>query len=157
MGVSTDGQICYGFILKEEQTFPWDNEKFDYDVETWWVEGILGFKHSFELFDENGRWIEPRQSKEVEDRYFQEKRDFEESHEKFPYELVNYCSGDYPMYILAIKRTCMSASRGYPEKFDPQQMEMISQEEDADFMDFCKKYKIKTKGTSQWYLSSYWG
>lgn len=157
MSVSTDGQICFGVLLDEDAELPWDNEEYDHDIETWWTYKILGFKHSFELFDERGRWIEPRQSKEVENRYFQELIDFKKSHEEVPYELVNCCSGDYPMYILAIKRTCMTASRGSPEKFNPSELELVSQEEDADLMEFCKKYEIETTEESSWYLSSYWG
>lgn len=157
MSTSTNGQICYGYILSEDAELPWRNDEYDYDIETWWTYGVLGFKHSFELFDEKGNWIEPRQSKEIEDKYFQEQRDFEETHEKLPYELVNYCSDDYPMYILAITKTCMIARRGYPEKFSPQEMEMISQEENTDLSDFCKKYGIETEGKPGWYLSSYWG
>jgi len=157
MSVSTNGQICYGVLLEENSKLPWDNEEFDYDIESWWTYEVLGFKHSFELFDEQGRWIEPRKSKEIEDKYFQEERDFEDSHESLPYELVNYCSGDYPMYILAIKKTCMSAKRGYPEKFDLQDMELISQEEDSDLVEFCSKYKLEIADEPNWYLSSYWG
>lgn len=158
MSISTDGQICYGVVLADTSNFPWNISEFDYDINTWWTYGILGFTHSFELFDEKGGWIEPRQSKKIEDKYFQEQRDFEENHEKIPYELVNYCSGDYPMYILAIKRTCLSARRGYPEKFSPQELSLISQEEDRDLIEFCKKYEIPTNGENAgWYLSSYWG
>lgn len=157
MGVSTDGQICYGIILDDGEELPWSKDEYDWDINKWWVVGILGFKHSFELFDKDGRWILPRPSEEIEDKYFQEQRDFEESHEKLPYTLMNYCSGDYPMYILAIERTCMTASRGTPEKFDPQELPGVSAEEDRDLLKFCEKYGISIEGDSGWFLSSYWG
>jgi len=157
MSVSTDGQLCYGILLSEDAELPWQTEEYDYDIEDWWIVKILGFKHSFELFDEKGNWLEPRQSKKIEDKYFQEQIDFKDSHEKLPYELVNVCSGDYPMYMLAITDTCISASRGEPQKIDIYGLRGISQEEDKDLLDFCKKYGIETSGESGWYLSSYWG
>jgi len=56
MGVSTDGQICYG-ICVDEIELPWD-ESYDGDIESWWTFEVLGFKHSFELFTEEGDWID---------------------------------------------------------------------------------------------------
>lgn len=156
MGVSTDGQLCYGILLEEEGEFPWDVDEHDNDFEEWWLVGICGFKHSFELFDEKGNWIEPRQSSDVEDKYFKEQRDFEKSH-KCPYTLVNVCSGDYPIYMLALEDTLISASRGTPELIKFDELRGISQEEDSDLLSFCEKYNIPYEGESGWYLSSYWG
>lgn len=157
MGVSTDGQICYGVILDEDEESPWQDEIFDGDIDEWWVYYILGFKHSFEIYTQAGEYIngvEP--SKDRINQYYQEKRDFEQANQKLPVELVNYCSGDYPMYILAIPDTCNSARRGYPEKFNPGKLTVTSEQIQV-LLDFCEKYAIKYKGEPAWYLSSYWG
>jgi len=33
MTVSTDGQICYGILFGEDAIFPWDDEKWDSEIE----------------------------------------------------------------------------------------------------------------------------
>src|SRR5437868_783086 len=60
----------------------------------------------------------------------------------FPVELVNYCSGDYPMYMLAVPSSILSNSRGYPEEFDPIKL-VVTDKEKAPLIDFCKKYNLK--------------
>lgn len=155
MGVSTNGQICYGVILDEEEEYPW--QEFDDDIDEWWTCGILGFKHSFEMFTPEGNWIGGKEwPREERDKYYQEKRDFEQANPKLPVELVNYCSGDYPMWILAIPDTCNSARRGYPESFNPADL-IVTDEQKQGLIEFCEKYGIKYQIEPSWYLSSYWG
>ena len=38
MGVSTDGQISFGILLDEGVETPWDDEKYAFDIEKWWVD-----------------------------------------------------------------------------------------------------------------------
>jgi hypothetical protein len=157
MGVSTDGQICYGIKFDEDVEFPWRTDEWDYDMETWWIEGVLGFKYSFEIFDEKGNYKDGKEPpQEIISAYFQERRDFERTADVLPVSMVNYCSGEYPEYILAVPRTCMSASRGYPQEFNPNEL-IVSEEEKQSLIEFCKRFDIEIPDEPRWWLSSYWG
>jgi len=157
MGTSTDGQICYGVLIEEGTLLPWDNDEYDGDIEDWWIYGVLGFKHSFEIYDKDGNFIDGVQpSQEKLDAYYSERRKFEEQNEKLPVELVNCCSGDYPMWIIALPRTIINAKRGYPESFNPAQLKISNKEKELLFA-FCKKFKIEMTDVPRWWLSSYWG
>jgi hypothetical protein len=157
MSVSTDGQICFGVILDEEEEYPWQIKEYDDDIDDWWIFDVLGFSHSFEMFTPQGEWIGGKEwPEEKRDQHYQEKRDFEQANPKLPVVLVNYCSGDYPMWILAIPETCNSARRGYPEKFNPSDL-IVTDEQKQKLIEFCQKYGVKYQGNPEWYLSSYWG
>ena len=141
MGVTTDGQISYGIMLTEEVELPWDTDEFEYEIEDWWLKQT-GFKLKYE---------------DDPDTYFTEVKAWLDIH-PIPVEPVNYCSGDYPMYILAVPNSVKTYSRGYPLMFDPTALERISPEEHRSIIEFCKKYEIETDGEHPgWYLSSYWG
>jgi len=93
---------------------------------------------------------------EVIEKYYKEKREFEGNAPKLPIRLVNYCSGNYPAYILAVPNTFKVARRGYPESFHPMDLKVTLREIDT-LLEFCRKYDIEVGGEPQWYLSSYWG
>lgn len=40
MGISTDGEICYGIIFEDGYEFPWDIDH-EGDPEMWWISEIL--------------------------------------------------------------------------------------------------------------------
>lgn len=156
MGVSTDGQIGFGVVFEEGYEFPWDKHTSE-DIDDWWTEEVLGFKHSFEIYDEKGNYIGgEKPPQETIDRYYKEWSDFRDSHPKVPVELINYCSGDYPMYMLAVPSSCKSNSRGDAEEFDPAALRVTDAEKQT-LLDFCKKYKLKYEKGPGWYLTSYWG
>lgn len=165
MGVSTDGQICYGVLLGEEGEgeLPWIDEGESYgDLDEWWLSVVLGFRPSLEIYNEQGDYKDGKEpSKEVIDAYYKERRDFIESHPKIPVEVVNSCSGDYPQWILAIPRTVKKAHRGYPEQFVPGSLK-VTQKEHDELIAFCEKHKIEPANANigtvtGWWLSSYWG
>src|SRR3990167_1884691 len=146
MTQSTDGQICFGLMFEEDTVFPWCKEGEDGDIENWWIFQTCGkWAPPFELYDEDGEFIggvEPPQHKK--DKYYEAKREFEKkAAPPLPVELVNYCSGDNPIYILAVPSTCRSASRGYPEEFHPMDLKVTQQEIDA-LIEFCRKFGIET-------------
>lgn len=146
MGTSTNGQLCFGICFEEDYEFPWKD--FD-DIQDWWKE-INGYKNPFRLFDEEGRSV----SRKEEDDYFE----FSEKWEKdnpLLFEVVNYCSFDYPMCILAVSSTIRTALRGYPQKLDVEDL-TVSEEEIKALTDFCQEYGLKGDGPN-WWLSSYWG
>jgi hypothetical protein len=155
MGVSTDGQICFGNVYEEGFEFPWDAEPFDGDYEEWWRKE-RGFQHSFEIYDEEGEYLNGvRPAPESIDAYHKEQLDFDTAN-PFPLELVNYCSGDYPMWILAVPSSCRSNNRGYAERFNPSEL-VVTDEEVKVLHDFCVKYDLIPEEDAGWYLTSYWG
>ena len=157
MGQSTDGQICYDILFDDGVEFPWDSDEHAGDIDDWWVYSVLGFCHSFELYvSGKGVYIGGhRPTKERISQYWGEYHEFLKIN-PVPVELVNYCSGDFPMYILAIPETCKAARRGHPEKFDPSELVVTARQIEV-LLDFCKTHAIEFEGDPAWYLSSYWG
>lgn len=155
MGQSTNGQICFGVIFEEGDEFPWDSETFDYDIEIWWrdlkdykdtcfpyAETESGYAEGFERGD-------PRISEMLDTRraWFKEN--------PLPVEVVNYCSGDCPMYILAIPSSTKSANRGYPIELNTGGFD-VDVKELAAFSEFMRAH-FGGCPVPQLYLSSYWG
>ena len=69
------------------------------------------------------------------------------------FELINYCSGDYPIYAIAIKDSSRSCSRGYPIEIKSL---IANPKWDKILKDFMQNHKIIGKKVS-WWLGSYWG
>ena len=72
--------------------------------------------------------------------------------------MVNYCSGDCPMYIVSILQPYVECSRGYPEEFIPAFLN-VSLKAENNLIEFCKRYlpREDKQYKPKWYLSSYWG
>ena len=156
MSTSTDALICYGIAFEDGFQFPWDAEHYDSDIESWWLHA-LGFRRSFEIYDVYGEYlggVEPGEARV--DQYYQEQRDFENASPKLPVELVVHCSDNFPMYILAVPRLCLRASRGHPERFHPVAL-TASDEERMALVEFCEAHGIECADEPRWWLSSYWG
>ena len=153
MGTSTDGQICFGYVFDDGYEFPWSEEEESGggDIETWW-RNIRGFSPSQR--PDWGNDSQPNRQ-QVMDTYFAERNAFDIAH-PLPVKLVNYCSHDYPMYILAVPATYREASRGYPEAFTPSDLH-VTEEGAAKLKAFIEEFALKPKGEPQWWLSSYWG
>lgn len=139
MGQSTDGELWYGVVFEDGYEFPWDAESFDGDIKDWW-RAEQGFD-STRGYPAAG-WLE-----------YQNQFDAERP---CPVEVVNYCSGEYPMYALAVTGTLQTASRGYPKLIEGLG---ISDGEIQPLRDFLVKYELKPEPDKPegWYLSSYWG
>jgi hypothetical protein len=135
MGVSTDGQICFGNVYEEDFEFPWD----EYDLEDWWRKE-QGFDESKDYPAEG--WLDYQ-------------KEFDAAH-PCPVKLVNYCSGEYPMWILAVPSTVRSNSRGQALRFDPSEL-VVSDVEAGALSEFCIKYDLIPEEDAGWYLTSYWG
>lgn len=157
MGVSTDGIICYGMMFDEGDEFPWDAEPWNGDMNDWWRD-INGYKPPFEIYNAQGNYIDgvkPPQGKE--DEYWEHRKNWDKQNPMPAIELVNYCSYDYSMYILASASTIKRCACGYPEKLEMPDCVTIDAEEHEQLLtDFCEKYGIETKEV-WWYLASFWG
>lgn len=161
MGVSTNGQICFGILFEDGYEFPWDGEPFEGDFDEWWLVQN-GYKEIPGVWDEKGNQIG---TEEEVKSYFAHKRKFDKEHPP-PVTLVDYCSCDYPMYILAVPSSERVNHRGYPRAFNPSDLQVSPKEVDA-LLKFCKDFGIKPEideddkdgddGKPKWWLSSYWG
>jgi len=152
MGTSTNGEICYGIICDEGAEFPWDERG---EIEEWWLLDVLKYKSPFELYDHKGQYINGVvPSKDKLSEYYDHRHSFLKAN-PLPVELVNYCSLDYPIYILAVPGSIKRASRGYPIVFDPAKL-TVSFDQVQALLDFCEDHGIEV-GEAGWVLSSYWG
>lgn len=154
MTTSTNGQICYGVLLEEDQELPWQTKEWWNDIDRWWLFAIQGYKNPFELFTAAGNWIEPKPTEEKRERYYAARYKFKEQCPSLPVELVNCCSCDCPIYILAIPSSMRSASRGSPEAFKPRDLD-VSDDEMHALLEFCEEHGIDGEGP-RWWLSSLW-
>jgi hypothetical protein len=178
MGQSTDGQLCYGIQFHEGFEFPWEN----YGEEEWWRE-VNGYKPPFQLYsDDNESGYAPGiktknglygrvevEDEKLVDSYYEHQHEWDEKN-PIPVELVNYCSGECAMYIIALKESFKSANRGFPEVINPEELK-VTEEQKQKLLDFCNKYlaevieeynsdeynEEKIVLEPKWYLSSYWG
>lgn len=153
MGVSTNGQICFGIAFEEGTEFPWHSDGI---IEDWWVYKVHNFKHSKDLYDSEGEYLNGVKPSDAEvTKYYAEYRAFLEAH-PIPVKEVNYCSGDYPMWILAVPDSVLSCGRGDPTTFSPSSLS-VTEEEKAALVLFCDLYEIETTNEPDWLLTSYWG
>ena len=158
MGVSTDAIIAYGIAIPEDATLPWSDYE---DEEDWWCD-TQGFRPTIESpFTEEGEWKEGdlgELEKQSEARY-KERQDWLAAH-PMPVEVVHHCSGEYPMFVLAMPGSVQTAWRGSPVHLDTMPPKP-TEETDRFFevvLDFCKGFGIDTGNEIPgWLLFSYWG
>lgn len=137
MGQSTDAQLWYGFTFEDGYKFPWAAEPFDGDLEEWWRK-------------EQG-FVPPENVPYGE--LFDAERAFDKEH-PCPAELITHCSGEYPMYGLAVRGSEYKANRGYPILIEGLG---LSQGEIEPLKKFCERYELTPEGEIGWWLTSYWG
>lgn len=107
MGQSTDALLMFGINLGEGEEIEWPAALVDGDEDSSYpdLEGYLAGKAGL-VRPEGADYKAPEWA-----AYWAAKRTAEEA---CPVDLVSHCSGDYPMWILAVRRTVQRASRGYP-------------------------------------------
>lgn len=156
MSTTTDGQICFGIDLGEDyHELPWYTEEYEHDIEAWWMD-VKDYKRPFKVYTEDGMdYLDGMRDDTKVKEYFRHQRDWLTSN-PIPIEMVNTCSMDYPMYIIATPKSIRNVNRGYPEPFKPQELKVTLAESSA-LISFCKEYDIEIDSEPQWYLSSYWG
>lgn len=156
MGVSTNGQICFGLYFDQDTEFPWDSEEFDGDFNDWWWIQSGWMWYGEQPFTTDGDYAlgfssgDPRIS-----AYYDSRREWLLSHPS-PAAKINYQSGECPAYILAVPSSILIARRGYPKEFNPTSLR-VSESDVERLVQFCEKYGLEFLEQPKWYLSSYWG
>lgn len=152
--MKANGNLSYGYVFEEGYEFPWDDDKYNGDIDDWW-EDVRGFRGTIEYpFDEFGEYKPGINSGSPEvSKYISERQEWFKAN-PCPVELVNYCSRDYPAYILASKSLSSSydESERVPDGF-------FNDNEDAHtiLLNFFKEYGIVPEpgAVAGWWLSSY--
>jgi hypothetical protein len=140
MGVSTDGILCFGIDLGEDiedyaelaRIF----EEFDGDAEDYFA-SLAGVPEygapDFPGYKERDRRIAA-----------------------LPISLVRHCSGEYPMHILTIPGTEITARRGDPVCVYTAQLQ-VEPERVTAFLAWCAEHDIDVPEQGpQWILCSMW-
>lgn len=148
MTVSTDGILCCGVAFDEDARFPWhkpdSKEGAEEEFEKWWAERCGIAEPAGEFTD--ARLIEFRAYWDAQRRAV----------EKCPVELVNYCSSDCPMYIVAARGSVRVARRGLPNSIDLTVTNYATKRFQDAVTGFCAEIGLPCESPS-WLLCSYWG
>ena len=108
MTTSTEGILCYGFIINEGVDLPWNTENYNGNFDSWYYTEVVPFKKPFEMNSDT-----PPPLRKL---YFNLYYNFKQEN-PVPFKLVNYCSWDYPMFILAVVKE--EATKGNPTIINP--------------------------------------
>jgi len=133
MGQSTNGILVYGIAFEDEDELPESLsflEEFDGDFDEY-LESLAGLP----------KWGEPGHSFEAVRAH----------RETCPADLVMHCSGDFPMYILAVRGTEITAHRGHAVEITSLDVPVAKV---AAFKQWCAERGIE--GEPKWYLCSMW-
>jgi hypothetical protein len=133
MGQSTDGILVYGIPLDHEDepysSLPWASEEDEDFDDT--IARLAGARQ----YPEDG-WLEDKRA----------------AVNACDISLTLHCSCDYSMYILSVRGTELSASRGNPLQIDG--LPYITADQKRSLKDWCDKYGIE--GDPRWWLCSLW-
>lgn len=145
MTTSTEGILCYGYILPDEG-LPWQTDDYEDDFEEWYYSEVVPFNFSIDWDSADSI---------LRKQYFDKKWEFKQANPA-PFKLVNYCSWDYPMFILAVVRE--EATKGNPTIINPVELLEYSEKDIQELKEFAVKYNlIDETDKPQWWLCSYWG
>lgn len=130
MGVSTDGILVFGIECGEDEETPEFMSGFD-DFDEY-LDSLSGLP----------QWGEPGHN-------FAANAEFRKT---VPADMVLHCSYDYPMYILAVRGTQVTARRGYPQEIESLGVDPAKL---AAFKVWAEERGIT--GEPKWLLCSMWG
>ena len=149
MGQSTDGILFFGWILEEGAELPWE----EYCEEEWWQK-TKGYKPPYELYNADGSDYLPGVTQDMVPKYYEDQRNWMKEN-PMPFETVNYCSGEYPMWGIAIVESVNTAHRGYPVGINLNELKDLEE----TFADKVKKIQdlLDLDTMPKWHLVSYWG
>ncbi len=149
MGVSTDGILCFGFNITEEEEQP----EFLENVVSRWGEDEADFEDL--IYNEAG--ILPPFEDETDEQQIARWALQNEAEAAYPVDLVRHCSGDYTMFILVPRDAPnFSASRGFPLSIDPVAIsDAITPELLGKFQSWCEAHDVEWQ-EPEWLLCSMW-
>ena len=160
MGISSDGQICYGIEFEDEYEFPWEDEEWNQDIEKWWCFGICGYKPLFKIYDENGEHIDKNISPKKINEYYEQYNNFKKIN-PMNVDIIQHCTYENSIYIIAVPNTYQYNSRGYAKEI---KLREISEKEENHVINFCEKYcktissfDVFPKMELKWLLTSMMG
>lgn len=134
MGVNTDATICFGISYEEGHQFPWHEGIFAGEINDWWC---AQHGKSFDKYEDKKKWLEKN---------------------PLPVEVVYHCTGDDPMFILAIPGTERTAWRGDPVELKFSELQAaVTDEKFVAFNTFINNYNLGNGTMPTWWLASYWG
>ena len=158
MGVSTDGQISFGISFDEDFEFPWNEDKYEGDIQEWWLD-VTGFKPKWYPYTPDGDYKDGADSEDPRIGQYHDEKSQWLAENPLPVEEIIHCSYDYPMYIIAALHTYKNANRGYPISFEPSELK-VDEDRKKDLIDFCEEYldlsEVEDK-EPKWWLSSLMG
>ena len=153
MGVSTDGQLSYGVVFEEGFDFPWDGQEFEGDEEEWW-KAVNGYTNPNPCpYTDAGEYKPGMNLDSPEVGPYHDHSSAWLKNHPFPVQIVNYCSADYGVYLLAVKH--FSCNRGYPVEIKRSFLD-VADEDRKKLRGFLEKYGIEAD-EPKWWLTSYWG
>lgn len=144
MGVSTNAYIAFGINIDEGE-LPESIETLieEGKIEEFWQDDLAAYEGGLVYNGEEG---------ERYDEFWNKKQELVKN---YPVEIEMHCHYDCAMYVVAVKGTCLSASRGFPTAFGPDHMTKVEQKDIDAFKTWCEKYGLE--GEPEWLLFSYWG
>lgn len=146
MGIRAYGQLCFGVIVPDDITLPWNAENeygeniYDGEINDWWLD-ISGYVSPYTSWEEEG--------------YFEHKRTYL-TLRPTPVEVVYYGDVDYPNYLIALKGSYTRASSGEIEEINYTTIFAMQYKKD-ELINFCKKHLGIDNPEPKWYLTSNMG
>jgi hypothetical protein len=142
VGTSTDGILFYGYNFSEDTEFPWSEDE-ETDFESY-------------LAEHSGLHYDPESPDHYEQ--YSAQQDYIKS---LPVVIGTHCSGEYPMYYLAIRVTESTASRGSPKLVKPNAPYVGASGWDGQLTEFAREFELPLPGQDEaseigWWLASYW-
>ena len=145
MGQSTDAILVCGVDFGDDlpevfQKYMGDMDKEHFDFEDF-------------LCHESGIFLEENSTKSQFDSWYKRRNEVRDA---CPVEMIFHCSGEYPMYILAVKGTETTAWRGDPKLLNLREVQdSLSFQSVGLFEKWCKDHEIE-KSNPDWLLCSMW-
>jgi len=135
MGVSTDAILTFGIDLNDELPAFLTNAETEEEHDD--LDDFLAHEAGLTDWRAEG--------------HYEKKRALVES---CPVEIVRHCSGEYTMYILAVRGTVRTAYRGHLTEIDPTSL-VVSPEKIVSFKKWCEDHGVEYQ-EPKWFLVSFW-
>lgn len=146
MGMSTDAILCFGVTVVGDSQVPWS----DREIEDWWMTDVCGYKPPFEIYDEEGDYLNGISDEQIGSYYRASDKFLGEN--PLPVEVVQHCSPDDYMWMITVPGTVQTAYRGYPKVA---KVETPDHDDILKLIGFCDEYDIECIEQPTWLLASW--